>query len=76
MLPEEKIKTNLCTDIYLPYLGAIFGLAEEATAIILIEMGLLKHNNKTGTRIDQGEWENLKALFGLRQELEIERTCI
>lgn len=76
MLPEEKIKTNLCTDIYLPYLGAIFGLAEEATAIILIEMGLLKHNNKTGTRVDQGEWENLKALFGLRQELEVQRTCI
>ena len=41
-----------------------------------MKWGLFNHDDKTGTRIDHVEWENLKALFGLRQELEVERTCI
>ena len=57
--------------MYLPHLGAIFGLTEEATVIILAEMGLIKHD-ATGSRIDRQGWDNLKVLFAVHQELEVE----
>ena len=72
---DDKIKIRLATDTYLPHFGAIFGLTEEAMVVILAEMGLIKtfdHNNNS-TIICQG-WDNVKALFGVDQELEIDRS--
>ena len=74
-LSEGNEKTFLGTDMYLPHMGAIFGLTEEATVIILAEMGLIKHDAK-GSKIDRQGWDNLKALFGVHQELEVERSAL
>ena len=74
-MSEGKEKTFLGTDMYLPHLGTISGLTEESTVIILAEMGLIKHD-VTGSKIDRQGWDNLKALFGVNQELEVERSAL
>ena len=72
---DDKNKITLATDTYLPHFGAIFGLTEEAMVVILAETGLIKtfeHNNNS--KIIRHGWDNVKALFGVDQELEIDRS--
>ena len=68
---EDKIKSRNPTDTYLPHFGAIFGLTEESTLIILVEMGLIKLVDNDISKINRQGWDNLKALFGVEQYLEL-----
>ena len=49
-VPKGKIRGNddpiLPQDSILPHSGTVFGLTEEAAAIILTEMGTITHTNK------------------------------
>ena len=56
-------------DSVMPHLGTIFGLTEEATAIICLEMGCLRLYGKKTVMHEQG-WENLRSEFGMRKRVE------
>ena len=61
----------------IPHVGHIFGLEEEATAIILFELGLLNVKPSVGTVINKKGWEELKATFKVpRNVLDTEKTRI
>ena len=59
----------------MPHFGTLFGLTEEATQVILCEMGLLKHLQKTDSyRIQKDGWESVGSLFKVEQLLELKST--
>jgi len=57
-------------DRILPHLGTLFGLTEEATVVVLIDMGLLEKRATGVTQICQQQWEHLRDFHQLRGVLE------
>jgi hypothetical protein len=67
--------SDLDPDDVMPHLGTLFGLTEDATAMILVEMGCLaerQHGSTTITR-PQG-WEDLASEFKVKSRIEIDTT--
>jgi hypothetical protein len=59
----------------MPHLGTLFGLTEDATSIILVEMGCLSERQKGTTTITcpQG-WDDLASEFKIKSRIEIGTT--
>jgi hypothetical protein len=75
-VPTGKIRGKddpiLPQDSILPHFGTVFGLTEEAAAIILTEMALLTYNSGEGTyQIRRKGWEDLASMFQVDELLEL-----
>jgi hypothetical protein len=68
---NNKISEEALVDLHLPNMGVLFGLTEDALALVLVQMGLLQSD---GITIIRKGWDDLKAMFGLNPKLEVERT--
>ena len=72
--PDNNILLDLC----LPHFGTLFGLTEDAIAIILIEMGLLKSlKNRVGimvTEMMRDAWDDLIGEFKVKSCIEVSST--
>jgi len=79
-LPQLNLKATksneLYTETYLPHLGAIFGLDEEATAIIMFEMGLISIGPAGNSRIKNDGWDDLKSLFDMWDNVDVSKCRI
>ena len=70
MAKKTKTLTFRHPDRILPHLGTLFGLTEEATVVVLIDMGLLEKRATGVTQICQQQWEHLRDFHQLRGVLE------
>jgi len=61
-------------DTILPHLGTLCGLSEDATAILLVEIGCLKQYNGSRTVIRRKGWDDLAAEFSVNDLIEVEKT--
>ena len=71
-------ETNSTLDLFLPHFGTLFGLTEDAIAVVLLEMGLLKSSQKNGakmvTNIVRGAWDDLISVFKVKNCIEVSTT--
>ena len=71
-------ETNSTLDLCLPHFGTLFGLTEDAIAVVLLEMGLLKSSQKNGakmvTNIVRGAWDDLISVFKVKNCIEVSTT--
>jgi hypothetical protein len=59
--------TDFDPDDLMPHLGTLFGLTEDATSIILVEMGFLLERKKGTTTITcQQGWDDLASEFKVK----------
>jgi hypothetical protein len=67
--------TDFNPDDVMPHLQTLFELTEDATSIILVEMGCLSEHQKGTTRITcpQG-WDNLASVFKIKSCIKIGTT--
>jgi hypothetical protein len=63
---EAQTATDFDPDDVMPHLGTLFGLTEDATSIILVEMGCLSERQKG--------WDDLASEFKIKSRIEIGTT--
>ena len=62
-------------DNIMPQFGAVFGLMESASQVVLHEMGLLKYEEKRNSyAICRSGWDDLCAEFKVEQLVEMQKT--
>jgi hypothetical protein len=62
-----KTATDFDPDDLMPHLGTLFGLTQDATSIILVEMGFLLERKKGTTTITcQQGWDDLAKEFKVK----------
>ena len=67
--------TDLDPDDVMPHLGTLFGLTEDATSMILVEMGCLSERQQGTTTITRPQgWEDLALEFKVKSLIEIDST--
>ena len=71
--PKNSRINDMDPDLIMPHLGSIFGLTEEAIAIVLIEMGCLRVHGNRSVICEKG-WEYLSAEFGMKDRVEHTKT--
>ena len=74
---KMRLRSKIDSDKMMPHFGSLFGLTEEASAIILVEMGCLRLDkvNKKNAIVNKG-WEDLANKFKLQKKVEVTPTKI
>ena len=53
----------------MPYLGSLFGISEDATALLLVEIGRLKRYKSGKTVMRRQGWDGVAAEFEFKKKI-------
>jgi hypothetical protein len=75
-LNNQPLKTtDFNLDVVMPHLGTLFGLTEDATSMILVEMGCLSERQQGTSTVTRPQgWEDLASKFKVKSLIEINTT--
>ena len=68
--PNVTMDKEIAQDIIMPHFGQLFGLTEEASAYVLVEMGLMKQQKNRSITYNRVGWESFSGQFILDDVVE------
>ena len=71
---HDPFNENNYHDNIMPHFGTVFGISENAIAIILAEIGCLTLQKSGRTTVRKKGWEDIAGEFDLKYVLEVEMT--
>ena len=72
--PKAKQPHQIVQDVVMPHLGRLFGLAEEASALVLVEMGLMTHKKTGAVVFREAGWADFGGTFIVDGAVEVSKV--